>query len=83
VNKPKGHISRRPCVTRSQFYATIKLPIDSDTQLMEEVMDFIEQLFGISPDGGSGALEFALFVIPVVAGLVWAMYRRRYDMGNR
>jgi hypothetical protein len=36
-------------------------------------MDFIEKLFGVSPDGGSGALELSLFVIPcLLLGLrVW------------
>lgn len=29
-------------------------------------MDFIEKIFGISPDGGSGAFEFMLFAIPIV-----------------
>jgi hypothetical protein len=38
-------------------------------------MDFIEQLFGISPDGGSGSLELALFLIPI-AGAAWLAYRR-------
>ena len=28
-------------------------------------MDFIERLLSISPDGGSGAWEFALFAIPI------------------
>lgn len=28
-------------------------------------MDFIERLLSIAPDGGSGALEFALFAIPI------------------
>ncbi|MEP7173405.1 MAG: hypothetical protein ABI705_07950 [Aestuariivirga sp.] len=42
-------------------------------------MDFIEQLFGISPDGGSGALEFALFAIPVAALVVWAILRKRRE----
>lgn len=32
-------------------------------------MDFIERIFGISPDGGSGSFELLLFLIPV-AGLV-------------
>jgi hypothetical protein len=42
-------------------------------------MDFIERLFGVSPDGGSGALELALFVAPllIVAGLALARRRRR------
>ena len=30
-------------------------------------MDFIERLFGISPDGGNGLWEAALLLIPVVA----------------
>jgi hypothetical protein len=29
-------------------------------------MDFIERIFGISPDGGSGSLELLLFLLPVV-----------------
>lgn len=37
-------------------------------------MDFIEQLLGISPDGGSGSLEFALFLVPVV-GAAYLAYR--------
>ena len=38
-------------------------------------MDFIETLFGFSPDGGSGAFEVLLFLIPI-AGL-YLLYRRR------
>jgi hypothetical protein len=30
-------------------------------------MDFIEQIFGFSPDGGSGAFELLLFLIPIAA----------------
>ena len=29
-------------------------------------MDFIETIFGIAPDGGSGALEALLFLVPIV-----------------
>jgi hypothetical protein len=29
-------------------------------------MDFIERIFGVSPDGGTGAFEFMLFVLPVI-----------------
>jgi hypothetical protein len=34
---------------------------------VEAAMDFIERIFGISPDGGSGSLEILLLVIPLVA----------------
>ena len=39
-------------------------------------MDFVERLFGFAPDGGSGSLEFLLFVIPI-AGIVYLAWRRR------
>jgi hypothetical protein len=37
-------------------------------------MDFIERIFGISPDGGSGSFEFALIVLPILllALFLWA-----------
>jgi hypothetical protein len=38
-------------------------------------MDFVERIFGISPDGGSGALEVLLFLIPIL-GLAWSYMRR-------
>lgn len=40
-------------------------------------MDFIERIFGISPDGGSGAFEFLLFLIPVVGILAFRAWRKR------
>jgi hypothetical protein len=40
------------------------------------LMDFIEKLFGVAPDGGSGALEFLLFAIPI-AGVCYLALRRR------
>jgi len=40
-------------------------------------MDFIEKLFGIAPDAGSGALEFLLIAIPV-AGIGYLALRRRF-----
>jgi hypothetical protein len=33
-------------------------------------MNFIEGISGISPDGGSGALEFLRFLIPIAGGCV-------------
>jgi hypothetical protein len=41
-------------------------------------MDLIERVFGLSPDGGSGAVEFALLVVPLlVAAGVRVLGRRR------
>ena len=38
-------------------------------------MDFIERLFGISPDGGSGALE-AVYFIAIAASAVVIFWKR-------
>lgn len=38
-------------------------------------MDFIEQLFGFSPDGGSGTFEFLLFAIPIIVVSILYMGR--------
>jgi hypothetical protein len=40
-------------------------------------MDFIERLFGIAPDGGSGTLEMALFLILLAALFLWWYVRQR------
>jgi len=39
-------------------------------------MDFIERIFGLSPDGGSGSFELLLFLIPI-AGIAYLIIRRR------
>ena len=41
-------------------------------------MDFIERIFGFSPDGGSGSFEFALFAVPIagICALYWLRSRR-------
>jgi hypothetical protein len=47
-------------------------------------MDFIERLFGISPDGGDGSTElmfFAVFII--VALLAWRPVTRWYEARRR
>lgn len=38
-------------------------------------MDFIERIFGISPDGGSGSFELMLLLVPIT--LVAALYALR------
>jgi hypothetical protein len=49
-------------------------------------MDFIERLFGFSPDGGDGSFEILLFAIPL-AGIVllyyWRTSSRRLFPGRR
>jgi hypothetical protein len=45
-------------------------------------MDFIERIFGISPDGGSGSLEFLLLTLPIIVvayGIVRRQRRRRWS----
>jgi hypothetical protein len=38
-------------------------------------MDFIEQIFGFSPDGGSGSFELALVVVPIAIVVLWRWAR--------
>jgi len=39
-------------------------------------MDFIEQIFGMAPDGGNGTLELLRFLIPI-AGIAYLIMKRR------
>ena len=39
-------------------------------------MDFIEQWFGISPDGGDGSLE-VLWVVALIAAVSAVFFRKR------
>jgi hypothetical protein len=44
-------------------------------------MDFIERIFHISPDGGSGVLEFAItFAVLLIPLLVALMIRRKHGI---
>jgi hypothetical protein len=45
-------------------------------------MDFIERIFGISPDGGSGVFELMLFAVPILI-LVSLAARRRLQRHGR
>ena len=45
-------------------------------------MDFIERIFGFSPDDGSGWFEFLLFAIPL-AGVAWLWRRRQQRNAQR
>ena len=44
-------------------------------------MDFVERLFGFSPDGGSGAFEAVILF--VVIGVVALLARKARASGNR
>lgn len=39
-------------------------------------MDFIEQWFGVSPDGGDGSLE-VLWIVAIVVAVVAFAFRRK------
>ena len=39
-------------------------------------MDFIERIFGFSPDGGDGTFELLLFVIPIMGLVIIAAWRQ-------
>jgi hypothetical protein len=46
-------------------------------------MDFIERIFGISPDGGSGLLEILLFLLPIAGiAVLRARYKRKDSRRN-
>jgi hypothetical protein len=38
-------------------------------------MTFIERLFGLAPDNGSGALELLLFAVPIAIALLISAVR--------
>jgi hypothetical protein len=48
-------------------------------------MDFIERVFGISPDGGDGSTELMFFVafVIIVAVLSWRPLSRWYGARRR
>jgi hypothetical protein len=39
-------------------------------------MDFIERIFHVAPDGGSGILEFALLFVFMIVPLAFAAVRK-------
>jgi hypothetical protein len=47
-------------------------------------MDFVERLFGISPDGGSGTTEAVVFIILTMAVVVvLGKLRRRFSITGK
>jgi hypothetical protein len=41
-------------------------------------MDFIERIFGVAPDGGSGLLEALWFLVPIAAIMAAIHWRKRH-----
>jgi hypothetical protein len=57
---------------------------ESSRANLEQIMDFIERLFGVSPDGGDGSLEavYLVVLLVIVSAIVWhsgllGFFRRR------
>jgi len=46
-------------------------------------MDFIEKIFGIAPDGGSGSFEFLLFALPIVGIAFLPAKRKRWFVRDK
>ena len=49
-------------------------------------MDFIERMFGASPDGGNGSLEFVILIAGVLIAMVvaWGIRSKRfYKFGRK
>ena len=44
------------------------------------IMDFIEKIFGINPDGATGSLEFLLLVLSVAAVAHITLHQRRRNI---
>lgn len=42
----------------------------------EENVDFIERIFHVAPDGGTGGLEFAILLVMVILPLAVLMFRK-------
>jgi hypothetical protein len=40
-------------------------------------MDFVERIFGISPDGGNGLFEVLILIVPLLIVVLGVMYYRR------
>ena len=55
------------------FYPVV-MTLNAYATLWKDRMDFIEKILGVSPDGGSGAFEVLVFVIPIVG--LYLLYQR-------
>jgi hypothetical protein len=71
-------------LSRFGYYADdrsfrVAQPWRNTLQPKEGALDFIERIFGVSPDGGDGSLEFLYVagIVVAVAFVVRVLYHRR------
>jgi hypothetical protein len=46
-------------------------------------MNFIEQIFHVSPDNGTGALEVTILIVLLIVPVVFAVLRTRHTSKRR
>ena len=62
------------------FYPVV-VTLNAYATLWRYRMDFIEKIFGFSPDAGSGAFEVLLFVSPIVG--LYLLHQRRSSLRKK
>jgi hypothetical protein len=65
-------------LVRKRFWAEIGLGATSAILLVLTVVwpDWIEEIFGIDPDGGNGSLEWAIAVVLVICAVAMPLLAR-------
>lgn len=76
-------VLKRPAKGRSTSFKRIHYPQAEVVLYTEPTMDFIERLFGWSPDGGNGMLELLLLVGLIAIPAVRAWRRKEPSPGGR
>ena len=63
---------------RRRFWIELGLGLASGAMLLITAVwpDWIEEVFGVDPDGGSGALEWAIVIVLVVCALTLPLMAR-------
>jgi hypothetical protein len=68
-------VSRRFAQTRLRIAAQV-CPQWTELPTKEAMMHFIEDIFGISPDGGSGLSELLMVSAAIAIGVLFVYFRR-------
>jgi len=67
----------RHCTVEVDAMRRSDADIDTTRRKTERTMDFIERLFGVAPDGGSGWLEAAYLIVATGLVAFCVAWRRR------